>query len=107
MKYANKNVAIHYFTNPAMENETLGKIVDGVMLQVAREVPTRKVNTEYEADYTHKMGAKEVPSITFTDTSGTKTHLYVGGNQMGAITLEGVTKILDDIINFEKNGYNG
>jgi len=107
MKYANKNVAIHYFTNPAMENEPLGKIVDGVMHQVAREVPTRKVNTEYEADYTHKMGAKEVPSIMFTDTSGTKTHLYVGGNQMGAITLEGVTKILDDIINFNEKGYNG
>ena len=60
MKYANKDVAIHYFTNPAMENESLGKIVDGVMHQVAREVPTRKVNTEYEADYTHKMGATDV-----------------------------------------------
>jgi|TARA_B100001094_G_scaffold254634_1_gene253420 hypothetical protein len=107
MKYANKDVAIHYFTNPAMENEPLGKIVDGVMHQVARVVPTRKVNTEYEADYTHKMGAKEVPSIIFTDTSGTKTHLYVGGNQMSTISLEGVTKILDDIINFNTNNYNG
>ena len=107
MKYANQDVAIHYFTNPAMENESLGKIVDGVMIQIARVVPTRKVNTEYEADYTHKMGVKEVPSILFTDTSGTKTHLYVGGNEMGAISLDGVTKILDDIINFNKNGHNG
>ena len=107
MKYANKNVAIHYFTNPAMENEPLGKVVDGIMHQVATLVPTRKVNTEYEADYTNKMGATEVPSVIFTDTSGTKTHLYVGGNQMGAITLEGVTKILDDIINFNEKGYNG
>lgn len=107
MKYANKNVAIHYFTNPAMENEPLGKVVEGCMNQVARVVPTRKVNTEYEADYTHKMGATEVPSIIFTDTAGTTKHLYVGGNQMGAITLEGVTKILDDIINFNENGHNG
>ena len=33
MKYKNQNVAIHYFTNPAMENEPLGKIVDGVMIK--------------------------------------------------------------------------
>tara|TARA_B110000977_G_scaffold175121_1_gene229612 strand:- start:514 stop:837 length:324 start_codon:yes stop_codon:yes gene_type:complete len=107
MKYKNQNVAIHYFTNPAMENEPLGKIVDGVMHQVAREVPTRKVNTEYEADYSQKMGATEVPSIIFTDATGDTKHLYVGGNEMGAITLEGVTKILDDIIDFNKNGHNG
>ena len=85
MKYANKDVAIHYFTNPAMENEPLGKIVDGVMHQVAREVP----------------------SVIFTDTSGNTKHLYVGGSQMGSISLEGVTKILDDIIHYNQNIKNG
>jgi len=107
MKYANKDVAIHYFTNPAMENEPIGKVVEGCMNQVARVVPTRKVNTEYEADYTNEMGATEVPSIMFTDTSGKVKHLYVGGNQMNTISLEGVTKILDDIINFNKTNPNG
>lgn len=107
MKYANKNVAIHYFTNPAMENEALGKLVEGVMHQVAREIPTRKVNTEYEADYTSKMGATDVPSIMFTDTAGTTKHLYVGGNQMSQITLEGVLKIVDDIIHYNENLKNG
>ena len=107
MKYANKDVAIHYFTNPAMENEPLGKVVDGIMHQVATLVPTRKINTEYEADYTNKMGATEVPSVIFTDTSGNTKHLYVGGSQMGSISLEGVTKILDDIIHYNQNLKNG
>ena len=80
MKYANKDVAIHYFTNPAMENEP---------------------------DYTNKMGATEVPSVIFTDTSGNTKHLYVGGSQMGSISLEGVTKILDDIIHYNQNIKNG
>jgi hypothetical protein len=107
MKYANKDVAIHYFTNPAMENESLGKIVDGVMHQVAREVPTRKVNTEYEADYTHKMGATDVPSIMFTDASGNTKHLYVGGGEMSTITLDGVLKIVDDILDYNNTNSNG
>ena len=53
------------------------------------------------------MGATEVPSIIFTDATGDTKHLYVGGNEMGAITLEGVTKILDDIIDFNKMGIMG
>jgi len=107
MKYANKNVGIHYFTNPAMENEPLGKIVDGVMIQVAREVPTKKINTEYEATIVAEMGATSVPSLFFTDTTGKVKHLYVDGSQMNSITIEGVLKIVDDIINFNKTNPNG
>tara|TARA_B100000780_G_C21037167_1_gene416005 strand:+ start:744 stop:1067 length:324 start_codon:yes stop_codon:yes gene_type:complete len=107
MKYANKNVAIHYFTNPAMENEELGKIVDGAMIQVAREVPTRKVNTEYESEHTQKMGAVDIPSLMFTDASGETKHLYVGGAEMGSITKEGVLQIVSDIVSYNQTNPNG
>jgi hypothetical protein len=104
MKYRNKNVAIHYFTNPAMENESLGKIVDGVMIQVAREIPTRKVNVDYEADHAQKMNATSIPSILFTDASGDTRHLYIDGKQMSEITVKGVTDIIDDILTYYKKG---
>jgi len=104
MKYANKNVAIHYFTNPAMENEPLGKIVEGAMNQIAREVPVRKVNVDYEADHAAKMNATDIPSILFTDASGDTRHLYVGGNQMAEITKKGVLDIVEDILTYYKQG---
>jgi len=107
MKYKNKNVAIHYFTNPPMENEPLGKLVDGVMHQVAREVPTRKVNVDYEAEHTNKMGATSVPSIMFTDAAGNEKHKYIDGPEMGNISTEGVLSIVEDILTYYKSKQNG
>ena len=104
MKYANKNVAIHYFTSPSMENEPLGKLVDGVMHQVAQEVPTRKVNVDYEADHANKMNATSIPSILFTDSSGDTRHLYVDGRQMNEISKKGVLDIVEDILTYYKQG---
>ena len=103
MKYANKNVAIHYFTSPSMENEPLGKLVDGVMHQVAQEVPTRKVNVDYEADYANKMNATSIPSLLFTDASGDTRHLYVD-QRMNEITKKGVLDIVEDILTYYKQG---
>jgi len=103
MKYANKNVAIHYFTSPGMENEPLGKLVEGVMYQVAQEVPTRKVNVDYEADYANKMNATSIPSLLFTDSSGDTRHLYVD-QRMSEITKKGVLDIVEDILTYYKQG---
>lgn len=107
MKYGNKNVGILYFTNPAAEAEDIGKVVDGVMRTVGRDVPVRKVNTDYEVSIVEQAKPKFSPSIIFTDSSGKLEHLRVEGASITDISVEGVLGIVQDIINYNKSQVNG
>ena len=107
MKYANKNVGILYFTNPASEAEDMGKIVDGVMRTVGRDVPVRKVNTDYEVSVVEQSKPKFTPSIIFTDNSGKLEHIRVEGAKLKDISVDGVLGIVKDIINYNKSQING
>jgi|TARA_B110000967_G_scaffold150110_1_gene153919 hypothetical protein len=106
MKYQNQNVGILYFSNPSSEAESVGKIVDGVMRQVGRDIPVRKVNSDYEVTIVEKAKPTKVPSIIFTDNSGDLEHLRIEGSSLSTITVEGVLNIVQDIIkyNSKNNG---
>jgi hypothetical protein len=102
-----ENIGIMYFTNPAMENEPLGKIVDGVMIQVGKQVPVRKVNTEYEPTVVEKLKPTSVPALIFTDNLGKIQHLRVEGNVLSTISVDGVMNIVKDIAHYNENNPNG
>tara|TARA_R110002074_G_scaffold101955_1_gene220263 strand:- start:392 stop:712 length:321 start_codon:yes stop_codon:yes gene_type:complete len=106
MDIKNQNVGILYFTNPPSEAENLGKIVDGVMRIVGKQVPVRKVNTEYEVSIVEKAKPTTTPSLIFTDNSGDLEHIRIEGNKLSDISVEGVLKIVDDIVkyNTQTNG---
>ena len=103
----NQNVGIAYFTTPSVEIEPLGKIVEGVMVQVARQTPVRKVNSDYEVTIVEELKPELIPSLIFTDSSGKVQHLRVEGNQLSSITVEGVMNIVKDINDYNKNNPNG
>ena len=73
----NKNIGIAYFTNPAMENESFGKEVNGIMTSVARQTPVRKINTETEVTIVEELKPQQTPSIIFTDALGKLEHLRI------------------------------
>tara|TARA_R110000803_G_scaffold112974_1_gene181394 strand:- start:132 stop:452 length:321 start_codon:yes stop_codon:yes gene_type:complete len=102
-----ENIGIMYFTTPAMENEPIGKTVEGVMIQVGKQIPVRKVNSEYEPSLVEKMKPTSVPSIIFTDNSGKVEHLRVEGNVLSTISLDGVMGIVKDIAHYNANNSNG
>ena len=107
MKYGKQNVGILYFTNPASEAEDIGKIVDGVMRTVGRDVPVRKINTDYEVSVVEQSKPKFTPSLIFTNTKGNLEHIRVEGAQLKDISVEGVLGIVQDIINYNKSQVNG
>jgi len=107
MKYANQDVGILYFTNPASEAEDIGKIVDGVMRTVGRDVPVRKVNTDYEVSVVEQAKPQFTPSIIFTNANGNLEHIRVEGAKLREISVEGVLGIVQDIISYNKSKING
>lgn len=107
MEYKNQNIGILYFTNPPAEADNVGKVVDGVMRTVARSVPVRKVNTEYEVSIVEKAKPTMTPSLIFTNTNGDLEHLRVEGAKLADITVEGVLGIVKDIIHYNKTQANG
>ena len=52
-----ENIGIAYFTNPALENEPFGKMIEGIMTSVglSGKVPVRKVDTYKEVTIVEKM----------------------------------------------------
>lgn len=102
-----ENIGIVYFTNPAMENEPLGKTVEGAMIQVGKEIPVRKVNSEYEPSIVDELKPTSIPSLIFTDGSGKIQHFRVEGNVLSTISVSGVMGIVKDIAHYNKNNPNG
>ena len=69
---------------------------------VGKQVPVRKVNTEYEVSIVEKAKPTTTPSLIFTDNSGDLEHIRIEGNKLSDISVEGVLKIVDDIIKYNK-----
>jgi hypothetical protein len=107
MKYKNQNVGILYFTNPPAEADNLGKVVDGVMRTVARSVPVRKVNTDYEVTIVEKAKPTMTPSLIFTNEAGDLEHIRIEGAKLADISVDGVLGIVQDIIKYNKTQANG
>jgi hypothetical protein len=107
MKYSNQNVGIAYFTNPAAEIEGVGKTIDGIMTSVAREVPVRKVNTDYESTIVEKMKPTVTPSLIFTNDAGDLEHIRIEGNKLAGATVQEILKVVGDIIEWNKSNPNG
>ena len=100
----NKNIGIAYFTNPAMENESFGKEVNGIMTSVARQTPVRKINTETEVTIVEELKPQQTPSIIFTDALGKLEHLRIEGVQLKGITVEKVMETVEAIDRYNKTG---
>ena len=101
------NVGIAYFTNPAVEIESGGRIVNGIMTDIAKSVNCRKVNSDYEVTIVEKLKPQTLPSLIFTDSSGELEHLRIEGNGLTGITVEKVLNIVKDIVHYTKTQPNG
>ena len=98
----NQNVGIAYFTTPSVEIEPLGKIVEGVMVQVARQTPVRKVNSDYEVTIVEELKPQNLPSVIFTDNSGKIEHIRIEGAKLQGATVAKLKETYNAIIEFNK-----
>tara|TARA_R110002060_G_scaffold73590_1_gene82562 strand:- start:713 stop:1030 length:318 start_codon:yes stop_codon:yes gene_type:complete len=89
-----ENIGIAYFTNPALQNEPFGKEVEGIMISVGKQIPVRKIDTYKEVSMVEEMKPQNLPSLVFTDHSGTERHIYIEGEGLRGITVE---KVMDQV----------
>ena len=101
-----ENIGIAYFTNPAMENEPFGKMVEGIMTSVglSGKIPVRKVNTISEVTIVEEMKPVNVPCIIFTNTKGDIEHVRMDGAQLQGVTVAKVMETVKAIDRFNKTG---
>ena len=101
-----ENIGIAYFTNPALENEPFGKMVEGIMTAVglSGKVPVRKVDTYKEVSIVEAMKPQNLPSIIFTNSAGDLEHLRIEGSQLSGITVEKVMETVEAIDRYNKTG---
>jgi len=101
-----ENIGIAYFTNPALENESFGKMVEGIMTSVglSGKVPVRKVDTYKEVTIVEKMQPQNLPSLIFTNSAGDLEHIRIEGNQLSGITVAKVMETVEAIDRYNKTG---
>jgi hypothetical protein len=101
-----ENIGIAYFTNPALENEPFGKMIEGIMTSIGMsgKVPVRKVDTYKEVSIVEAMKPQNLPSIIFTNSAGDLEHLRIEGSQLSGITVEKVMETVEAIDRYNKTG---
>ncbi len=94
-----ENIGIAYFTNPALENEPFGKMIEGIMTSVglSGKVPVRKVDTYKEVTIVEKMQPQNLPSLIFTNSAGDLEHIRLEGMQSSGITVNKVMETVEAI----------
>ena len=98
-----ENIGIAYFTNAAMEIEPVGKIVEGVMTSVARQIPVRKVDINSEVSIVEAMKPQNIPCIIFTNNAGDLEHMRLdGGIQLQGITVDKVMETVAAIDRYNR-----
>ena len=101
-----ENIGIAYFTNPALENEPFGKMIEGIMTSVglSGKVPVRKVDTYKEVTIVEKMQPQNLPSLIFTNSAGDLEHIRLEGMQLNGITVDKVMETIEAIDRYNKTG---
>ena len=101
-----ENIGIAYFTNPALENEPFGKMIEGIMTSVglSGKVPVRKIDTYKEVTIVEKMQPQNLPRIIFTNSAGDLEHLRLEGMQLSGITVNKVMETVEAIDRYNKTG---
>jgi len=101
-----ENIGIAYFTNPALENEPFGKMIEGIMTSVglSGKVPVRKVDTYKEVTIVEKMQPQNLPSLIFTNSAGDLEHIRLEGMQLNGITVDKVMETVEAIDRYNKTG---
>ena len=99
-----ENIGIAYFTNPALENEPFGKMIEGIMTSVglSGKVPVRKIDTYKEVTIVEKMQPQNLPSIIFTNSAGDLEHLRLEGMQLSGITVNKVMETVEAIDRYNR-----
>ena len=98
----NQNIGICYFTNPGIEGDPFGKEVDGIMTSLARELPIRKVNADYEVTIVEELKPQNLPSVIFTDDSGKLEHIRIEGAKLQGVTLAKLKETYNAIVEYNK-----
>ena len=101
-----ENIGIAYFTNPALENEPFGKMIEGIMTSVglSGKVPVRKIDTYKEVTIVEKMQPQNLPSLIFTNSAGDLEHIRLEGMQLNGITVDKVMETVEAIDRYNKTG---
>ena len=98
----NNNIGIAYFTNPGIEGDAFGKEVDGIMTSLARELPVRKINSDYEVTIVEQLKPQNLPSVIFTDNSGKLEHIRIEGIKLQGATVAKLKETYNAIREYNK-----